>query len=57
MGWDELSSASHWNIPIWLTSTIGLLGTKDAHGVYANLGFKALEEPHRFMQLKRPPVL
>jgi GNAT superfamily N-acetyltransferase len=34
-----------------------LLGTKDAHGVYAELGFKALEEPHRFMQLKREPVL
>lgn len=34
-----------------------LLGTKDAHGVYAKLGFKALEEPHRFMQFKREPVL
>lgn len=34
-----------------------LLGTKDAHGVYAGLGFKALAEPHRFMQFKREPVL
>jgi GNAT superfamily N-acetyltransferase len=34
-----------------------LLGTKDAHGVYAKLGFKAVEEPERLMQFKRSPVL
>ncbi len=31
-----------------------LLGTKDAHGVYEPLGFKALEAPERFMQIKSP---
>ena len=34
-----------------------LLGTKDAHGVYAKLGFQELAEPHRFMQMKREQVL
>ena len=34
-----------------------LLGTKDAHGVYAKLGFREPEEPHRLMQLKRPQIL
>jgi GNAT superfamily N-acetyltransferase len=34
-----------------------LLGTKDAHGVYAKLGFAELAEPHRFMQLKREQAL
>jgi len=31
-----------------------LLGTLDAHGVYAALGFAPPAEPHRLMQLKRP---
>lgn len=30
-----------------------LLGTKDAHGVYEPLGFAPIEEPQRFMQIKR----
>lgn len=29
-----------------------LLATKDAHGVYAALGFEPLESPQRFMQIK-----
>lgn len=29
-----------------------LLGTKDAHGVYAPLGFAAVEEPERLMQIR-----
>jgi GNAT superfamily N-acetyltransferase len=32
-----------------------LLGTKDAHGVYAGVGFKALDRPESFMQLRRKP--
>lgn len=31
-----------------------LLGTKDAHGVYAALGFKPLEAPERFMAIRKP---
>jgi len=31
-----------------------LLGTKDAHGVYAPFGFTPLEAPERFMQIKNP---
>lgn len=31
-----------------------LLGTKDAHGVYAPLGFTPLEAPGRFMQIRNP---
>lgn len=31
-----------------------LLGTKDAHGVYAPLGFKPLSAPERFMEIKNP---
>jgi N-acetylglutamate synthase-like GNAT family acetyltransferase len=31
-----------------------LLGTKDAHGVYAPLGFTPVEAPERFMQIKNP---
>lgn len=31
-----------------------LLGTKDAHGVYAPLGFTALDAPERLMQIKNP---
>jgi N-acetylglutamate synthase-like GNAT family acetyltransferase len=31
-----------------------LLGTKDAHGVYAPLGFAPLDAPERFMQIKNP---
>jgi GNAT superfamily N-acetyltransferase len=34
-----------------------LLGTKDAHGVYAKLGFKPTDEPDRLMQLKKPQSL
>lgn len=29
-----------------------LLGTKDAHGVYAPLGFTSIEEPHRLMHIR-----
>lgn len=31
-----------------------LLGTKDAHGVYAPLGFTPLDAPERFMQIRNP---
>ncbi|MEZ6023393.1 MAG: GNAT family N-acetyltransferase [Hyphomonadaceae bacterium] len=31
-----------------------LLGTKDAHGVYAPLGFTPLESPDRMMQIRDP---
>lgn len=31
-----------------------LLGTKDAHGVYAPLGFTPLDAPERFMHIKDP---
>ena len=31
-----------------------LLGTKDAHGVYAPLGFTPVQEPERLMQIKNP---
>lgn len=31
-----------------------LLGTKDAHGVYAPLGFTPLDAPERFMHIKNP---
>ncbi len=31
-----------------------LLGTKDAHGVYAPLGFTPIEEPHRLMHIRNP---
>ena len=31
-----------------------LLGTKDAHGVYAPLGFAPLDAPDRFMQIRNP---
>jgi predicted N-acetyltransferase YhbS len=31
-----------------------LLGTKDAHGVYAALGFQPLESPERFMIIRNP---
>lgn len=31
-----------------------LLGTKDAHGVYAPLGFTPLDAPDRFMQIRSP---
>jgi GNAT superfamily N-acetyltransferase len=39
----ELSDVHNW-----------VLATKDAHGVYATLGFAAPDDPHRFMQLKKP---
>lgn len=31
-----------------------LLGTKDAHGVYAPLGFTPLSVPDRFMEIRNP---
>lgn len=31
-----------------------LLGTKDAHGVYAPLGFEPLDKPERFMHIRNP---
>lgn len=31
-----------------------LLGTKDAHGVYAPLGFAPVASPDRFMEIKNP---
>lgn len=31
-----------------------LLGTKDAHGVYAPLGFTPLDTPERFMHIRNP---
>jgi GNAT superfamily N-acetyltransferase len=34
-----------------------LLGTKDAHGVYAKLGFRPPDEPQRLMQFKKPQSL
>jgi N-acetylglutamate synthase-like GNAT family acetyltransferase len=33
-----------------------MLGTKDAHGLYAQFGFTALEEPDRFMRRSNPDV-
>lgn len=34
------------NIKIWR------LGTDDAHGLYAKLGFKAIEQPEKLMEIK-----
>lgn len=34
-----------------------LLGTKDAHGMYAKLGFGTPHEPKRLMQLRKPQSL
>lgn len=31
-----------------------LLATRDAHGVYAPLGFQPLDEPSTFLQIRRP---
>jgi GNAT superfamily N-acetyltransferase len=31
-----------------------LLATRDAHGLYARFGFRALLEPERWMELRRP---
>lgn len=31
-----------------------LLGTRDAHGLYARYGFRPLEAPQRFMEIVRP---
>ncbi len=31
-----------------------LLGTRDAHGLYARFGFKPLAEPSRFQEIHRP---
>ena len=33
-----------------------LLATKDAHGLYAQYGFQALDLPDRFMQIARPNI-
>ncbi|MGF1686573.1 GNAT family N-acetyltransferase [Photobacterium japonica] len=33
-----------------------LLGTVDAHGLYAQFGFSAIAEPERFMQIWQPNV-
>jgi GNAT superfamily N-acetyltransferase len=41
-----LQHPEHRDIPRWL------LGTKDAHGVYAHEGFRPLEEPGRVMERK-----
>lgn len=32
------------------------LGTKDAHGLYAQFGFKPLEDPSRFLAIRRPDI-
>lgn len=50
----------------WLTATIlahpelatvrrWLLATRDAHGVYTAVGFAPLEEPDRYLTIKREP--
>lgn len=44
LGHQDLAGVSMW-----------LLGTRDAHGVYAALGFEALRYPERFMQRPPPP--
>ena len=31
-----------------------LLSTRDAHGVYAKVGFKGLENPDRWMEIRKP---
>lgn len=33
-----------------------LLATRDAHGLYAQFGFKPLSSPERFMQIRNPQV-
>jgi GNAT superfamily N-acetyltransferase len=33
-----------------------LLGTRDAHGLYAQSGFQPLAHPERFMELHRPNI-
>jgi GNAT superfamily N-acetyltransferase len=33
-----------------------MLATRDAHGLYAQFGFKSLESPDRFMALHQPDV-
>jgi len=33
-----------------------LLGTVDAHGLYRQFGFKELEKPERFMQIRKPDI-
>jgi GNAT superfamily N-acetyltransferase len=38
----DMADVNHW-----------MLGTLDAHGVYAKLGFKPVEEPERLMRLRR----
>ncbi|MEO7309772.1 MAG: GNAT family N-acetyltransferase [Chitinophagaceae bacterium] len=35
---------------------VWLLGTKDAHGLYAQFGYTQLPEPHRFMRRHNPDV-
>jgi hypothetical protein len=33
-----------------------MLATRDAHGLYAQLGWKPLAAPERFMEIHRPDV-
>ena len=33
-----------------------ILGTRDAHGLYAQYGFKSLAKPDRFMEIHNPDV-
>lgn len=33
-----------------------MLGTLDAHGLYAQFGFKAIEEPHKLMAITIPDI-
>jgi len=33
-----------------------ILGTRDAHGLYAQYGFKPLAKPERFMEIHEPDV-
>ncbi|HEY1629438.1 MAG TPA: GNAT family N-acetyltransferase [Tepidisphaeraceae bacterium] len=44
-----LNDPQHQNLRRWL------LATKDAHGVYAALGFAPLSEPQRFMYFRPDP--
>lgn len=54
-------------IGVWLMETVRahpelqglrrwMLGTRDAHGVYAKLGFRPLAHPEIFMEIHRPDV-
>jgi ribosomal protein S18 acetylase RimI-like enzyme len=43
LGYPELKDVYQW-----------LLATKDAHGVYAKVGFKNLENPDKWMEIRKP---